>query len=303
MFHKIGYTKNFRKIFNEKPKISQLSTSKVSSRRTIDWNHNIQSRYLATKLYLYCVIPYKSDHARHAYTTVYRNLYDTNKSYWLYADATFPLPVAKILEVTKINFLQDFERRRRPRLNVEKHSCDDDDSSWQVCCNLQQCSRRETTSVICLMLNVRYRDCGIPISTRQGYFEFEIKKKTRMAPCMDRVTWTENFPRVKAETRLTLRVERFLPLHGQLTRSRVKMEMTGRRNRLTTNIGRRVRHDTVDSARLVLSLDPTPPTSQLYGVESTRRINNRAKKNSIQGAPRIRCLRSRARLAFPVSTP
>lgn len=113
--------------------------------RTIDWNHNIQSRYLATKLYLYCVIPYKSDHARHAYTTVYRNLYDTNKSYWLYADATFPPPVAKILEVTKINFLQDFERRRRPRLNVEKHSCDDDDSSWQVCCNLQQCSRRETT--------------------------------------------------------------------------------------------------------------------------------------------------------------
>lgn len=85
-----------------------------------------------------------------------------------------------------------------------------------------------------------------------------------MAPCMDRVTWTENFPRVKAETRLKLRVERFLPLHGQLTRSRVKMEMTGRRNRLTTNIGRRVRHDTVDSARLVLSLDPTLPPQANY---------------------------------------
>lgn len=66
-------------------------------------------------------------------------------------------------------------------------------------------------------------------------------------------------PRISRESRLKLRVEGFLPLHGQLTRSRVKMEMTGRRNRLTTNIGRHVRHDAVDSARLALSLDPTLP--------------------------------------------
>lgn len=130
-----------------------------------------------------------------------------------------------------------------------------------------------------------------------GIFRVKKKKNSRTAPCMGHVE-----PRISRESRLKLRVEGFLPLHGQLTRSRVKMEMTGRRNRLTTNIGRHVRHDAVDSARLALSLDPTLPppplpTSQVYGVESTRRINNRAKKNSIRGAPSL------ARLAFPVSTP
>lgn len=108
-------------------------------------------------------------------------------------------------------------------------------------------------------LNVRYRDYGIPISTRQGYFEFELKRKKHGTLHGSR--GPENFPRVKAETRSKLRVEGFLSLHGQLTRSRVKMEMTGRRNRLTTNIGRHVRHDAVDSARLALSLDPTSPSS------------------------------------------
>lgn len=178
LFHKIDYTKNFGKIFNE-----NFSTSKVSSRhqhRIIDWNHNIQPRYFATKLYLYCVIPYKSDHARHAYTTVYRNLYDTNKSYWLYADATFPPPVAKILEVTKINFLRDFERRRRPRLNLERNIPANRqmmtiprDRSAAIYNNVPV-AKPPLSFTRCL--NVRYRDYGIPISTRQGYFELKRKK-------------------------------------------------------------------------------------------------------------------------------
>lgn len=113
-------------------------------------------------------------------------------------------------------------------------------------------------------LNVRYRDYGIPISTRQGYFELKRKKTVGR-----HLAWVT---RISRESRLKLRVEGFLPLHGQLTRSRVKMEMTGRRNRLTTNIGRHVRHDAVDSARLALSLDPTlpPPSPQAKYMEWSR---------------------------------
>lgn len=47
-------------------------------------------------------------------------------------------------------------------------------------------------------LNVRYRDYGIPISTRQGYFEFELKRKKHGTLHGSR--GPENFPRVKAET-------------------------------------------------------------------------------------------------------
>lgn len=124
MFHKIGYIKNFQPKSENFPTVNIKNVIKISillSIETIIYNHVI-SRLNYTYTALYHISP--TYHARHAYTTVYRNLYDTNKSYWLYADATFPPPVAKILEVTKINFLQDFERRRRPRLNVEKHSCE-----------------------------------------------------------------------------------------------------------------------------------------------------------------------------------